>query len=62
MLKLLMSMQHISLYTPCIAIILASHTCIFVIDRAEHGLEEPSAPAPLETGNPEQDQGKPQSI
>jgi hypothetical protein len=39
-----------------------SHTCIFVIDHAEEGLTEPSEPAPVEVGNHEQDQDKPQCI
>jgi hypothetical protein len=34
----------------------------FVIDHAEHGLEEPLEPAPVEAGNCEQDQGKPRCI
>jgi hypothetical protein len=32
-----------------------THICIFAIDHAEYGLEEPSALAPVEAGNPEQD-------
>jgi hypothetical protein len=42
MVKLLMIMQHITLCTPCIAFMLVSHTCIFVIDHAEQGHEERS--------------------
>jgi hypothetical protein len=57
MVKLLMIMQHITLYTPCIVFILVSHTWIFVIDRVE-----PSEPTPIEDANAEQDQDKPQCI
>jgi hypothetical protein len=56
--KLCISM-HTTLYTPCIAFVLVSHTCSFAIDHAEHGLKETPAPAPVEAGNPEQDHGKP---
>jgi hypothetical protein len=35
MVKVLKIMQHITLCTPCIAFILVSHTCTFVIDHAE---------------------------
>jgi hypothetical protein len=48
------SMHHVTLYTPCIAFILMTHTCIFAIDHAEHGLEEPSVLAPVETADFEQ--------
>jgi hypothetical protein len=48
--------------TPCIALVFMAHTCIFAIDHAEHGLEEPPEPAPVETADFEQDQGKPQCI
>jgi hypothetical protein len=60
--KLGTSMHHVTLYTPCIALVVLTHTCIFAIDHAEHGLEEPSAPAPVEAGEHEQDQGKPRCI
>jgi hypothetical protein len=53
------SMHHVTLYTPCIALVLMTHTCIFVIDQADHGPEETPAPAPVEAGNQEQDQGRP---
>jgi hypothetical protein len=56
------SMHHVTLYTPCIALVLMTHTYIFAIDHVEHGLEEPSALAPVEAGNPEQDQGKSRCI
>jgi hypothetical protein len=56
------SMHHVTLYTPCIALVLMTHTCIFVIDHVEHGLEEPPEPAAVEAGNCEQDQGKPRCI
>jgi hypothetical protein len=55
-------MHNTTLYTPCIALVLMTHTCIFVIDHAEHELEEPSALAPIEAGNHEQDHGKPRCI
>jgi hypothetical protein len=57
MVKLLMVMQHITLRTRCIAFMLVSHTCIFVIDHAEEGHEEPSEPAQVEGANSEQEQG-----
>jgi hypothetical protein len=62
MVKLLMIMQHIMLCTPCIIIMLVSHTCIFVIDPTEQGHEKPPEPAPIEGANTEQDQGKPRCI
>jgi hypothetical protein len=37
--------QHTTIYTPCIAFILVSHTCIFVIGHAEQGPEETPEPA-----------------
>jgi hypothetical protein len=46
----------------CIALVFMAHTCIFVIDHAEHGREEPVEPAPVETADFEHDQGKPQCI
>jgi hypothetical protein len=55
-------MHLITLCTPCIALVFITHTCIFAIDYAEHGLEEPPAPVPVEAGEHEQDQGKPQCI
>jgi hypothetical protein len=60
--KLCSSMHLITLCTPCIALVFMTHTCIFAIDHAEHGLEEPPEPAPVEAGNFEQDQGKPGCI
>jgi hypothetical protein len=45
MVNVLMVMQHITLCTTCIAIMFVSHTCIFAIDHAEQGHEEPSEPA-----------------
>jgi hypothetical protein len=35
MVKLCMSMQHTTLFTPCIAFVLVSHTCTFAIDQME---------------------------
>jgi hypothetical protein len=60
--NLAIGMHHVTLYTPCIALVLMTHTCIFAIDHAEHGLEEPPTPAPVEAGEHEQDQGKPRCI
>jgi hypothetical protein len=62
MVKLLMIMQNIILYTPCIAFIFVSHTCIFAIDHARLGHKELLEPAQVEDANTEQDQGKPQCI
>jgi hypothetical protein len=39
-----------------------AHACIFAIDHAEHERKEPPEPAPVETADFEQDQGKPQYI
>jgi hypothetical protein len=52
-------MQHIILCTSCIAFMLVSHTCIFVIGYVEQGHEEPLEPAQIEDANTEQEQGKP---
>jgi hypothetical protein len=60
--KLRLSMHLITLCPPCIALVFMAHTCIFVIDHAEHRLEEPPEPAPVETADFEQDQGKPRCI
>jgi hypothetical protein len=57
-----MIMQHIILCTPCIAFMLVSHTCIFAIDHAEQGHEEPSEPAQVKGTNFEQEHGKPRCI
>jgi hypothetical protein len=62
MVKLRMIMQHSTLCTPCIAFMLVSHTCIFVIDHAEQGHEEPPERTQVEGVNTEQDQGKPRCI
>jgi hypothetical protein len=48
-----MIMQYITLCTSCIAFILVSHTCIFAIDHAEPGREEPPEPAQVEGVNSE---------
>jgi hypothetical protein len=58
MVKLLMIMQHITLCTLCIAFMLVPHTCIFAIDHAEQGHEEPPEPAQVDDTNTEQEQGK----
>jgi hypothetical protein len=60
--KLCIIMQHITLYTPCIAFMLMSHTCIIVLDHTEQGRAEPSEPAPVEGIEYEQEQGKPRCI
>jgi hypothetical protein len=57
-----MIMHLTTLCTPYIAIMLVSHTCIFVIDQVEPRHEEPPEPAPIEGGNYKQDQGKPWCI
>jgi hypothetical protein len=62
MVKLLMIMQYIILCTTCIAILLVSHTCIFVIDHAEQGPEDPPELAQVEDANAEKEQGKPRCI
>jgi hypothetical protein len=62
MVKLLMSMHHIILCSTCIAFMLVSHTCIFVIDHAEQGHEEPPESTQVEGANFEQEQGKPRCI
>jgi hypothetical protein len=51
-----------TLCTPCIALVFMTHTCILAIDHAEHELEKPPEPAPVETADFEQDQGKPWCI
>jgi hypothetical protein len=55
-------MHLITLCTPCIALVFMTYTCIFAIDHAEHGLEEPLEPARVEAGNCEHDQGEPRCI
>jgi hypothetical protein len=60
--KLCSSMHLTTLCTPCIALVFMTHTCILTIDHAEHGLEEPPEPAPVETADFEQDQGKARCI
>jgi hypothetical protein len=60
--KLCSSMHLTTLCTPCIALVFMTHMCILAIDHAEHELEEPPKPAPVETADFEQDQGKPRCI
>jgi hypothetical protein len=55
-------MHLISLCTLCIAFMLMTHTCIFVIDHVEEERVEPPEPAPVEGADYEQDQSKPQCI
>jgi hypothetical protein len=57
-----MIMHLTTLCTPCIAFMLVSHMCIIAIGHEEQGLEETPEPGPVEAGNYEQDQGKPQCI
>jgi hypothetical protein len=60
--SLCMIMHVTTICTPCIAIMLVTHICIFAIDHTEPWHEEPPEPAPVEGGNYEQDQDKPQYI
>jgi hypothetical protein len=39
--RILLILNHIALCTPCITLLLGSHTCTFAIDPAELELEEP---------------------
>jgi hypothetical protein len=55
MVKMLMVVHHIILCTPCIASIMVSHTCLFVIDHAQQGHKEPPEPAQVEGANSEQE-------
>jgi hypothetical protein len=57
--NLCISIHFTSNCTTCIAFMLVTHTCTFVIDHVEPGPVEPPEPAPVETVNYEQDQGKP---
>jgi hypothetical protein len=57
--RLCIIMQHTTLYTSCITIMLVSHTCILAIGHTEQGPEKTPEPAPVEGVNLEQDQGKP---
>jgi hypothetical protein len=59
---MLLFMHHIALYTPCIALLVVSHTCAFAIDHAEQDPEELQELAQAEDTNPEQEQGKPWCI
>jgi hypothetical protein len=52
--KLCISMYFTARCTPCIAVMLVAHTCIFVIDHVEQGRVEPPEPAPVETADYEQ--------
>jgi hypothetical protein len=62
MVKVLIVMQHITFCTPCTVFMLVSHTCVFVIDHAKQGHEEPLEPTQVEGANFEQEQGKPRCI
>jgi hypothetical protein len=48
---MLMFMHRQAYYTPCVAYMLASHTCTFTIDHAEQGRVEPPEPAPVEAAD-----------
>jgi hypothetical protein len=60
--NLCISMHFIALCTACIAFLLVAYTCTFAIDHVEQGRVEPPEPAPVETADYEQDQGKPWCI
>jgi hypothetical protein len=60
--RLCMIMHLTTLCTPCIAIMLASHTYIIAIGHTGQGPEETPEPAQAEGVNHEQDQGKPRCI
>jgi hypothetical protein len=54
--------EHVAYHSfspPCIAFMLVSHSCIFVIDHVEQERAEPPEPAPVEDADYEKDQGKP---
>jgi hypothetical protein len=55
--NLCISMHFTDRCTPCIAFRLVTHACTFAIDHVE-----PPEPAPVETADFEQDQGKPRCI
>jgi hypothetical protein len=60
--KLCISMHLITLCTICIAFMLVTHACIFVIDHVEQGRVEPPEPGPVEGADYGQGQGKPRCI
>jgi hypothetical protein len=60
--NLCISIQFTALCTLCIAFLLVAHTCTFVIDHVEPRRVEHPEPAPVETADYEQDQGKPRCI
>jgi hypothetical protein len=60
--KLWISMHLITLCISCITFMLVAHICIFAIDHVEQGRVEPPKPAPVETADYKQDQGKPRCI
>jgi hypothetical protein len=60
--KLCISIHFTTHYTPCIAFMLVAHTYTFAIDHVEQERVEPLEPAPVETADYEQDQGKPRCI
>jgi hypothetical protein len=62
MVKVLLIMHHVALCTPCITLLLVSHTCVFMIDPSEQELEEVQEPAPAEKANLEQEKGKARCI
>jgi hypothetical protein len=60
--KLCIIIHHTTLCTSCIAFMLVSHPCIFMIGHVGQEPEEMLEPAPVEGVNPEQDQCKPRCI
>jgi hypothetical protein len=60
--KLWISMHLTAHCTPCITFILVAHTYAFAIDDVEQGHVEPPEPAPVESADYKQDQGKPRCI
>jgi hypothetical protein len=60
--RILLILHHIALCTPCITLLLVSHTYIFVIDPTEQEPEESQEAAQAEETNPKQEQGKPRCI
>jgi hypothetical protein len=60
--RMLLFMNHVALCTPCISLLLVSHTCAFCVRLVEQGPEEPHELAHIEDANLEQEQGKPGCI
>jgi hypothetical protein len=60
--KLCISMHFTARCTPCIAFMLGAHSCTFAIEHMEQRRVDPLEPAPVETVDYEQDQGKSRCI